>query len=891
MPHSRELDYYKRRVDELAAASIKHDYEISGLRHAIRQKERGFALVSTLLQSIGGHKQISSVFEAAVGPITSILGMDRTIVLVPTEQENTYRPSQWVGVREQEAERLASLAIEFPAEFAQGTGLLVVNSQTEPTPFIERLRSEFELPYFVCVPVLAEGLPIGLILSGRLTETQPLYPKFDQGDVDTFQAIAGLISASVENMRIAVLQETDRLKTQFFANISHEFRTPITLTLGPLEQILAGDCGEVTPRLSDKLETMLRNQERLLGLINQILDLAKLEAGEMELRCVRTPGVNQLVEDWVAPFRLLAEKRGVDLRLRLDSSLADADLFIDQDKFERVVSNLLSNAVKFTREGWIEVRTERRQRSFRISVTDTGVGIDPDELPYVFDRFRQADSKVAREHAGTGIGLALVKEIADLHGGDVVARSGHGKGSTFVVMIPLGCDHLSPSSIVDFTDQDLERLHEREALVVLEGGIEEGGVAEENRASEQSRDPTKPTLLYAEDNRDLRKYVRDLLGCDHNVFLASDGEEALELVRRYGPDLVIADQMMPRMSGIDLLRAIRADERLCSIPVLFLTARAGSEARIETLEAGADDYLAKPFVEAELRARIRNLLRAGEQERKLAELNRQLACWNAVLEQRVAEQVARVQRLERLRRFFSPQLADLIVAGDAGDPLETHRREITVVFLDLRGFTAFAETAQPEEVMEVLREYHAEMGRLVLAYDGTLERFTGDGMMVFFNDPIPVPDAPTRAIRMALEMRERAARLRERWHKLAYDLDVGIGIAQGYATIGRIGFEGRIDYGAVGAVTNLAARLCAEAGAGQILIPQRVLAAVEDLVDVEPLGDLELKGFHRRVTTYDVLGAKAARVPASTPSLGVDTSPGRYAVDGPTEPPGTQLDS
>jgi len=625
---SREVDYYKRRVDELAAQSLKYDYEISGLRHALRQKQRGFALLSALQQSIGAHKQISSVFEAAIGPINSILAMDRTIVLVSTEQENTYRPSQWVGVREQAAERLASLAIEFPAEFAQGSGLLVVNGRTDPTPLVERLREEFELPYFVCLPVIAEGLPIGLILSGRLTESRPLYPPLDQGDVDTFQAIAGLISASVQNMRIAVLQETDRLKTEFFANISHEFRTPITLTLGPLEQILADGYGEVAPPLREQLEIMLRNQGRLLGLINQILDLAKLEAGEMELRCVPTPNVNQLVECWVAPFRPLAEKCGLDLRLDLDASLAGAGLYIDRDKFERMVTNLLSNAVKFTREGWIEIRTERRERSFRLTVTDTGSGIDPDELPYVFDRFRQADSKVAREHAGTGIGLALVKEIAGLHGGDVVARSEQGRGSTFVVMVPLGHAHLSPASIVDLTDKDLERLHEQETLVVLEGGIEQDDVGEHNRAAEESRDAAKPTLLYAEDNRDLRNYVRGLLARDYNIFLASDGEEALDLVRLYRPDLVIADQMMPRMSGVDLLRAIRADDGLSSTPVLFLTARAGADARIETLEAGADDYLAKPFVEAELRARIRNLLRAGEQERKLAELNRQLASWN-----------------------------------------------------------------------------------------------------------------------------------------------------------------------------------------------------------------------------------------------------------------------
>src|SRR2546426_546100 len=198
-------------------------------------------------------------------------------------------------------------------------------------------------------------------------------------------------------------------------------------------------------------------------------------------------------------------------------------------------------------------------------------------------------------------------------------------------------------------------------------------------------------------------------------------------------------------------------------------------------------------------------------------------------------------------------------AGGAEDPLKTHRRDVTVVFLDLRGFTAFAETSEPEEVMGVLREYHAEMGMLILTHEGTLERFTGDGIMVFFNDPVPLPNPAERAIRMALEMRERIAELTLKWRKLGYDLDFGIGIAQGYATIGAIGFEGRWDYGAIGTVTNLAARLCGEARPGQVLVSQRVLAAVEDLVDVETVGDLGLKGFHRPVPAYNVLGAKLLR--------------------------------
>ncbi len=212
-----------------------------------------------------------------------------------------------------------------------------------------------------------------------------------------------------------------------------------------------------------------------------------------------------------------------------------------------------------------------------------------------------------------------------------------------------------------------------------------------------------------------------------------------------------------------------------------------------------------------------------------------------------------VEQLGRLKRFFSPQLADLIIRGGADDPLKTHRREVTVVFLDLRGFTAFAETSEPEELMGVLREYHAEMGKLSLAYEGTLERFTGDGMMVFFNDPLPVPDAAERAVRMAVAMRERAAELAVRWHRSGYELDLGIGIAKGFATIGAIGFEGRWDYGAIGTVTNLAARLCGEASPGQILISPRLLPEVEQLLEVEELGLLTVKGLARPVKAVNVV--------------------------------------
>jgi adenylate cyclase len=278
---------------------------------------------------------------------------------------------------------------------------------------------------------------------------------------------------------------------------------------------------------------------------------------------------------------------------------------------------------------------------------------------------------------------------------------------------------------------------------------------------------------------------------------------------------------------------------------------------VRCIELGAEDYLPKPFDPVLLQARIGACLekrRLRDQEvRHLAEL----AEWNRTLERRVQEQVAQVEQLGRLKRFFSPQLAELIVAGGADDPLRTHRRQITVVFLDLRGFTAFAETAEPEELMDVLREYHAAMGRLILDHEGTLERFTGDGMMVFFNDPVPVPNPAERAIRMAVAMRTGVEKLAVGWHKRGWDLSLGVGIAEGYATIGAIGFEGRWDYGAIGTVTNLAARLCNEAKGGQVLISSRVAAAVEGLVEAEAMGALTLKGLVKPVPTFNVLGLRS----------------------------------
>ena len=365
------------------------------------------------------------------------------------------------------------------------------------------------------------------------------------------------------------------------------------------------------------------------------------------------------------------------------------------------------------------------------------------------------------------------------------------------------------------------------------------------------------SVLVVDDNEMNRDMLCSLLQSDgHKTSVAENGRLGLELIKAKPYDLVLLDVMMPEMNGYQVLERLKSDPNLRDIPVIVLSALDEIGSVVRCIELGAEDYLPKPFDPVLLRARIGACLEKKHLRDQEVRLRNELAEWNKLLEQRVEEQVTQLERLSRLKRFFSPQLAELIVTGGADDPLKTHRQEVTVVFLDLRGFTAFAETAEPEEVMGVLREYHAEMGKLILKHEGTLERFTGDGMMVFFNDPVPVPNPPERAIRMAVAMHDRVKGLSAGWRKRGYELALGVGIAQGYATIGAIGFEGRWDYGAIGTVTNLAARLCGEAQPGQILISQRLLGRVEELVEVEPVDELTLKGFQRPITTYNVLRLK-----------------------------------
>jgi adenylate cyclase len=362
-----------------------------------------------------------------------------------------------------------------------------------------------------------------------------------------------------------------------------------------------------------------------------------------------------------------------------------------------------------------------------------------------------------------------------------------------------------------------------------------------------------PRILIVDDNETNRDILRTRLGPQgYELMEASDGAEALSLARQHHPDLILLDVMMPKVDGIEVCRQLKSDNELPFIPIVLVTARADSKDVVAGLEAGADEYLTKPVDQSALVARVKSMLRVKELTDQVSAQAADLASWNRTLEERVAQQLTQIERMGRLKRFLPPQVAELVLSSGDDRILESHRRDVTVVFCDLRGFTAFSETAEPEEVMDILREYHAGIGAIIHKFQGTIEHFAGDGVMVMLNDPIPCPDPCVQAVRMAAEMRAAVGELTCKWRKYGFDLGFGVGIAHGYATLGRIGFEGRFDYAAIGSVPNLASRLCDEAKDGQILIDGKVHAAVEAIAQLEPLEELKLKGFHRPIKASSV---------------------------------------
>ena len=350
-------------------------------------------------------------------------------------------------------------------------------------------------------------------------------------------------------------------------------------------------------------------------------------------------------------------------------------------------------------------------------------------------------------------------------------------------------------------------------------------------------------ILVVDDQRSNVEMMAGVLKArGYEVLTAADGEAGLEQVRNSSPDIVVCDILMPGLDGYELCRRLRASPATALLPVVLVTSLDPQGERMKGIEAGADDFLTKPVNWEELFARVRSLLRVKT-------LQDELQAWNQKLEARVKEQVAQLERLGRLKRFFSRSVAEAIVAGGE-EMIEPHRREITAVFLDLRGFTSFTDRADPDEVMDLLRAYHATLGRFVDESDATLEHFAGDGIMIFFNDPVPVDQPAEKAVRMAIALQQAFTPISAAWLKLGHEVGLGIGIAQGEATLGVIGFENRWEYAAIGNVPNLAARLCGAARAGEIIIDAQTEQDVVHCAVTEPVGTLSLRGFAQPVAAF-----------------------------------------
>jgi class 3 adenylate cyclase/CheY-like chemotaxis protein len=369
-----------------------------------------------------------------------------------------------------------------------------------------------------------------------------------------------------------------------------------------------------------------------------------------------------------------------------------------------------------------------------------------------------------------------------------------------------------------------------------------------------------PRILIVDDNETNRDILMTRLATHgYDLSQAADGEQALAIAREQLPDLILLDIMMPKVDGIEVCRRLKADVSLPFIAIILVTARADTKDVVAGLEAGADEYLTKPVDQVALVARVKSALRMKELTDQVRAQSADLAQWNRTLEERVTQQLSEIERMGRLKRFLSPQVAELVLSSGDDRVLQSHRREVSIVFCDLRGFTGFSESSDPEDVMALLRDYHETIGKIIFKHGGTLERFAGDGVMVMFNDPVPLPNPALAAVQMALELRVAIGALVENWKQLGHDLGFGIGISHGYATLGTIGFEGRFDYAAIGTVTNVASRLCDEAKSGQILVSPRVVLAVANAVTVEPAGELILKGIRRPMAVCNVIDVATAK--------------------------------
>ncbi|NEO83560.1 MAG: response regulator [Spirulina sp. SIO3F2] len=701
------------------------------------------------------------------------------------------------------------------------------------------------------VPLLVDGEIIGSISLRQSTKPR----QWSTADIELAQDVAAQAAIAVQQSRLFQttrqqaerLLELDRQKNEFFQNISHELRTPLTLMIGPLE----GAISKQADLPLAQSEIALRNSRRLLRLVNQLLDLQRLDAGRMQPTFVPC-SLPEFTEQIVAVFQPYCDRKQIHLQLQLSDC---PTVYLDLEKFDKVLYNLLSNAMKFTpAQGQITVTVAPNSSgAVTVSVADTGMGITPDQLPVLFERFRQAEGSVNRSYEGTGLGLALVKEIVELHGGQITVESVHQKhctpeqtsGTTFSVALLVGAGHLNPD-FIDASPASLELSRSAIELADLEAELQELQLREKPTESidaiaEAEINPDGDPILVVDDNPDLRRYIGDMLRtAGYQVYTACNGAEGYERAVAHHPKVVVSDLMMPEVSGLDLIQMVRENEELRGTPIILLTAKADDTSRIAGTEQGADAYLAKPFNDRELLAQVRNLLALKENEERVTALNTYLT--EAVL-----------------KRFLPPEMVSRAATGDMALDLDPEPRLVTILFSDIVGFTPLSGRLQAQGIAQLLNEYLETMTQVVFENGGVVDKFVGDAVIALFGAPEPLPPEVQveRAISTARQMYERLDQLNASWQQAgivgASDqpplVQFRCGIHQGEAVVGLFGSEHRSDYTAIGPAVNIAARLQDAADPNTILVSAQV---AEHLTpeEIEQFESLHLKGVEEAVQAF-----------------------------------------
>ncbi|MFP4007499.1 MAG: response regulator, partial [Spirulinaceae cyanobacterium] len=587
------------------------------------------------------------------------------------------------------------------------------------------------------VPLLVDGKIIGSISLRQIQRPR----RWETEDIELAQAVAAQAAIAVQQARLFQktrsmaerLLELDRQKTEFFQNVSHEFRTPLTLTIGPLEAAIEKNTG--LPLEQSKM--LLRNSRRLLRLVNQLLDLQRLDAGQMQSNFCPCD-LGEVIQQIVETFEPYCEKKNLYLKTALNPC---PSVYLDIEKFDKVIYNLLSNAMKFTpSQGSIEIRLNPLDNNrICIEVKDTGIGISPQHLPHLFERFRQADGSIDRSYEGTGLGLSLVKEIVELHGGHITVDSMKATpenadcGTTFTIWLPTGTAHLPPDRVRE-TPTAIQPLRATVELADLELELLDYESSQDNaEENEENLEPVRDShrlILVVDDNPDLRTYVSQILrSAGYRVKTACNGEEGFEQTRKFLPHLIVTDLMMPKVSGFDLIRLIRDDEQFKGTPIILLTAKADEDSRITGAEQGADAYLAKPFNDRELLAEVRNLLALKANEERVKELNQYLT-------QSV------------LSRFLPPTMVERAAKGELTLDLSPEPRLVTILFSDIVGFTQLSNTLRSRRVSQVLNEYLQAMSNVVFEQGGTVDKFVGDAILALFGSPEDL--SPQEQVRRAV---------------------------------------------------------------------------------------------------------------------------------------------